>query len=98
MRLRKHLEDWQVRRYMECKGPTTSALLLLLGRTHNDELRFGFRLGLDALGLGFRRRLIKDQFDCESRGTIKVKGADDMEVWHVLGRKADPRPAVESPV
>ncbi len=31
--------------------------------------------------------LIKDQFDCESRGTIKVKGADDMEVWHVLGRK-----------
>ena len=40
--------------------------------------------------------LIKDQFDCESRGTIKLKGADDMEVWHVLGRKADPRPAVES--
>jgi adenylate cyclase len=40
--------------------------------------------------------LIKDQFDCESRGPIKVKGADDMEVWHVLGRKADPRPAVES--
>jgi adenylate cyclase len=40
--------------------------------------------------------LIKDQFDCESRGTIKVKGADDMEVWHVLGRVADPRPAVKS--
>src|SRR5579862_9856301 len=40
--------------------------------------------------------LIKDQFDCESRGTIKVKGADHMEVWHVLGRKAHPRPAVES--
>ena len=40
--------------------------------------------------------LIKDQFDCESRGTIKVKGADDMEVWHVLGRRDDPRPAVES--
>jgi adenylate cyclase len=40
--------------------------------------------------------LIKDQFDCESRGTIKLKGADDMEVWHVLGRKADPRAAVES--
>ena len=34
--------------------------------------------------------LIKDQFDCESRGTIKVKGADDMEVWHVLGRRSDP--------
>ena len=41
--------------------------------------------------------LIKDQFDCESRGTIKVKGADDMEVWHVLGRRDDPRPAVEIP-
>jgi guanylate cyclase len=40
--------------------------------------------------------LIRDQFDCASRGTIKVKGADDMEVWHVLGRKADLRPAVES--
>ena len=40
--------------------------------------------------------LIKDQFDCKSRGTIKLKGADEMEVWHVLGRKADPRPAVES--
>jgi adenylate cyclase len=40
--------------------------------------------------------LIKDQFDCEFRGTIKVKGAGDMEAWRVLGRKADPRPAVES--
>jgi adenylate cyclase len=40
--------------------------------------------------------LIKGQFDCESRGTIKVKGVDDMEVWHVLRRKADPRPAVEA--
>lgn len=40
--------------------------------------------------------LVKDQFDCESRGTIKVKGADDMEVWRVLRRKADPRAAVES--
>jgi adenylate cyclase len=40
--------------------------------------------------------LIKDRFDCESRGTIKVKGVDEMEVWHVLGRKADPPAAVES--
>jgi guanylate cyclase len=40
--------------------------------------------------------LIKDQFDCESRGSIKVKGADDAEVWHVLGRKADPPRAFES--
>ena len=27
--------------------------------------------------------LIEDQFDCESRGIVKVKGADEMEVWHV---------------
>jgi adenylate cyclase len=40
--------------------------------------------------------LIRDQFDCESRGTIKVRGADDMEAWHVLGRKLDPGPAVDS--
>ena len=40
--------------------------------------------------------LVRNEFDCESRGTIKVKGADDMEVWHVLGRRDDPRPAVES--
>jgi guanylate cyclase len=32
--------------------------------------------------------LIKDQFICEPKGTIKVKGADRLEVWHVLGRKA----------
>lgn len=35
--------------------------------------------------------LIKDDFDCEAKGTIKVKGVDEMEVWHVLGRKADQR-------
>jgi len=33
--------------------------------------------------------LVKDQFECESRGTIKVKGTDAMEVWHVIGRKGD---------
>jgi len=33
-------------------------------------------------------QLIKDEFVCESRGTIKVKGGDQLEVWHVLGRKA----------
>jgi adenylate cyclase len=31
--------------------------------------------------------LIKDAFVCEPKGTIKVKGADVVEVWHVLGRK-----------
>jgi guanylate cyclase len=33
-------------------------------------------------------RLIKDEFVCEGKGTIKVKGRDQLEVWHVLGRKA----------
>jgi adenylate cyclase len=33
-------------------------------------------------------QLIKDDFVCEPKGTIKVKGGDQLEVWHVLGRKA----------
>ena len=33
-------------------------------------------------------RLIRDEFVCEAKGTIKVKGGDELEVWHVLGRKA----------
>jgi len=32
-------------------------------------------------------RLLKDEFVCEAKGTIKVKGGDQLEVWHVLGRK-----------
>lgn len=31
--------------------------------------------------------LIKDDFVCESRGTIDVKGSGEMEVWHVLGER-----------
>jgi adenylate cyclase len=39
-------------------------------------------------------RLIKDQFNCEAKGKIKIRGADELEVWHVLGRKTAyaPRP------
>jgi adenylate cyclase len=33
-------------------------------------------------------RLIKGAFVCEAKGTIKVKGGDQLEVWHVLGKKA----------
>jgi adenylate cyclase len=33
-------------------------------------------------------QLIKDDFVCEPKGTIKIKGGDQLEVWHVLGRKA----------
>jgi adenylate cyclase len=32
-------------------------------------------------------QMIKDDFVCEPKGTIKVKGGDQLEVWHVLGRK-----------
>src|SRR6266576_3285145 len=32
-------------------------------------------------------RLLKDEFVCEAKGTIKEKGGDQLEVWHVLGRK-----------
>jgi guanylate cyclase len=35
--------------------------------------------------------LVKDAFECEAMGTIEVKGAGQMEVWHVLGGK---KPAV----
>jgi guanylate cyclase len=33
-------------------------------------------------------QLIKDEFICEAKGAINIKGADQLEVWHVLGRKA----------
>jgi guanylate cyclase len=33
--------------------------------------------------------LIADEFECEPRGAIAVKGKGDMEVWHVLGRRSD---------
>jgi guanylate cyclase len=31
--------------------------------------------------------LIKDDFMCEPRGLVSVKGKGDMPVWHVLGRR-----------
>jgi guanylate cyclase len=40
--------------------------------------------------------LIKDAFVCEAKGTIKVKGADAIEVWHVLGRKTAPPDSVSA--
>lgn len=33
--------------------------------------------------------LIKDDFVCETRGTIEVKGSGAMEIWHVLGERSD---------
>jgi adenylate cyclase len=32
--------------------------------------------------------LVRAEFDCESAGTIPVKGAGEVEVWRVVGRKA----------
>lgn len=32
--------------------------------------------------------LIKDEFVCECKGMMQIKGAERLEVWHVLGRKA----------
>ena len=31
--------------------------------------------------------LIKDQFSCEPRGPIEVKGKGEMETWFVLGER-----------
>lgn len=36
---------------------------------------------------GRTHELIEDAFDCESMGMIDVKGAGEMEVWRVIGRK-----------
>jgi adenylate cyclase len=36
--------------------------------------------------------LLGDEFDCEVRGTIPVKGKGDMETWYLLGLKAPAAP------
>jgi adenylate cyclase len=36
--------------------------------------------------------LIKDAFDCEGKGVIDVKGAGEIEVWYVIGRKRTDAP------
>jgi adenylate cyclase len=32
--------------------------------------------------------LIKDEFVCEAKGKIQIKGAESVDVWHVIARKA----------
>jgi guanylate cyclase len=32
--------------------------------------------------------LVKDDFVCEPKGTVRVKGAGEVEAWHVLGRRS----------
>jgi guanylate cyclase len=36
---------------------------------------------------GATYELIKDQFVCEPRGTVSVKGKGDMETWYLLGQR-----------
>jgi adenylate cyclase len=33
--------------------------------------------------------LIKDDFVCETRWTIDVKGSGEMEIWHILGERSN---------
>jgi adenylate cyclase len=40
--------------------------------------------------------LLGDEFECEPRGTIAVKGKGEMEVWYVLGRRSG-RMAADQP-
>jgi guanylate cyclase len=40
--------------------------------------------------------LISDEFECEPRGTINVKGKGEMEAWYLVGRRAGTGPAVRA--
>jgi guanylate cyclase len=33
--------------------------------------------------------LIADEFECEPRGTIAVKGKGDVEAWYLIGPRGD---------
>jgi len=36
------------------------------------------------------KELLEDEFVCERRGTISVKGKGEMEAWYLVARRADP--------
>jgi adenylate cyclase len=36
------------------------------------------------------KELLEDEFLCEPRGTVPVKGKGEMETWYVVGRRASP--------
>jgi adenylate cyclase len=40
--------------------------------------------------------LVSAEFDCQSAGTIPVKGAGDVDVWRVVGRKRGSQAEVTS--
>ncbi len=33
--------------------------------------------------------LVGDEFDCQSMGMVRVKGAGELEAWHVVGRRKE---------
>jgi guanylate cyclase len=46
---------------------------------------------------GATKELLEDEFVCEPRGTIPIKGKGEIEVWYLVGRRAD-EPHVREPV
>jgi len=36
------------------------------------------------------KELLEDDFVCEPRGTIRVKGKGELEAWYLVGRRANP--------
>jgi class 3 adenylate cyclase len=34
------------------------------------------------------KELLEDEFVCEPRGTVPIKGKGEMETWYVVGRRA----------
>jgi guanylate cyclase len=42
------------------------------------------------------KELLEDDFVCESRGTISLKGKGDMEAWYLVGRRVDPAGETEN--
>jgi guanylate cyclase len=39
--------------------------------------------------------LLADEFDCEPRGTIEVKGKGEVEAWYLIGPKAEAATAAD---
>jgi adenylate cyclase len=44
------------------------------------------------------KELLEDEFVCEPRGTVTVKGKGEMETWYVVRRRASPARPVARPV
>jgi adenylate cyclase len=44
---------------------------------------------------GATYELLKDEFECERRGTVEIKGRGQMETWYLLGRRSERAPMPE---